>query len=201
MSSPDEAVAALGAGKTVVLPTDTVYGLCASAYREQPVRRIYKLKGRDEQKPIALLASDIDMLFECVPELRGRAGVIARALLPGPYTLILPNPARRFRWLAGAAPEAIGVRVPVLPAPSRAVLERVGAVAATSANLAEGCDPAAVEEVPEEIRAGSAAVVDVGRLPGTPSTVLDFTQADPRVVRAGAAAADEAFERVRAALA
>jgi L-threonylcarbamoyladenylate synthase len=201
MSSPDEAVAALGAGKTVVLPTDTVYGLCASAYREQPVRRIYKLKGRDEQKPIALLASDIDMLFECVPELRGRAGVIARALLPGPYTLILPNPARRFRWLAGATPEAIGVRVPVLPVPSRAVLERVGAVAATSANLAEGRDPAAVEEVPEEIRAGSAAVVDVGRLPGTPSTVLDFTQADPRVVRAGAAAADEAFERVRAALA
>jgi len=201
VSTPDEAVAALGAGKTVVLPTDTVYGLCASPYREQPVRRLYTLKGRDEQKPIALLASDLDMLFECVPELRGRAGVIARALLPGPYTLILPNPARRYRWLTGSTPEAIGVRVPVLPAPSRAVLSRVGAVAATSANLAAGRDPAAIEEVPQEIRAGSAAVVDVGRLAGTPSTVLDFAHGDPRVVRAGAAAPDEAFERVRAALA
>jgi L-threonylcarbamoyladenylate synthase len=201
MSTPDEAVAALGAGKTVVLPTDTVYGLCASPYREQPVLRLYRLKGRDEQKPIALLASDLDMLFECVPELRGRAGVIARSLLPGPYTLILPNPARRYRWLTGSTPEAIGVRVPVLPAPSRAVLGRVGAVAATSANLANGHDPAAVEEVPEVIRDGVAAVVDAGRLPGTPSTVLDCTLSEPRLIRAGAAPPDEAIRRVRAALA
>src|SRR4051794_13541663 len=108
-------VDALRAGRPVVLPTDTVYGLCAAAYRSEPVERMYRLKGRDGAQPTALVAGSVDMLLECVPELRGRAGVIARALLPGPYTLVLANPARRFRWLTGLRPDTIGVRVPVLP--------------------------------------------------------------------------------------
>jgi len=122
----DEAVSALRAGKPIVLPADTVYGLCATPYREAPVRTLYRLKGRAETEPVALLAAELDMLFECVPELRGRAGTIARALLPGPYTLVLPNPARRFRWLCGTTPEAIGVRVPELPDGAREVLDLVG---------------------------------------------------------------------------
>jgi L-threonylcarbamoyladenylate synthase len=136
-----------------------------------------------------------------VPELRGRAGVIARALLPGPYTLVLPNPARRYPWLAGAHREAIGVRVPELPELARAVVSEVGAVAATSANLRGGPDPRTVGEVPAEILEGVGAVVDAGELPGTPSTVLDFTGSEPRVVRDGAAAAAEALARARDALA
>ncbi len=151
--------------------------------------------------PTALLASDLDMLFECVPELRGRAGVIARALLPGPYTLILPNPARRYRWMTGTAPEAIGVRVPELDDLACDILGRAGAVMATSANLHGGPDPRTLDEVPEEIRSACAAVVDGGELPGTPSTVLDFTGSEPKVVREGAAPAAEALERVAAALA
>src|SRR4051812_11894542 len=95
------AIDALRAGRPVLLPTDTVYGLCADPYRPEPVRHLYRLKGRGEAQPIALLAASLELLFECVPELRGRAGVIARTLLPGPYTLVLPNPARRYRWLTG----------------------------------------------------------------------------------------------------
>src|SRR5690242_11188315 len=161
-----DAAVALRAGKPVILPTDTVYGLCASAYSSQPSERLYKLKGRDALQPSALLASDVEMLFECVPELRGRAGVIARTLLPGPYTLVLPNPARRFRWLAGERPDAIGVRVPVLPEPAAGVLSQVGAVAATSANLPGAKDPRRLEDVPQELRAGAAAALDAGELPG-----------------------------------
>ncbi len=201
MGVVDDAVAAIQAGRSVVLPTDTVYGLCATPYREDPVRRAYRLKSRPETMPAALLCSDLDMLFECVPELRGRAGVIARALLPGPYTLILTNPARRYRWLTGPSPDTLGVRVPVLEGPARDVLARVGAVMATSANLHGGPDPKRVDEIPEEIRAGCAAVVDGGELPGVPSTVLDFTGPEPRVVREGAAPAAEALERVAAAVA
>src|SRR5256714_5579043 len=130
----NDAVAALLAGEPVILPTDTVYGLCALAHRSEPAERLYELKRRDPRQPTALLAHDLDLLLECVPELRGRAAVIARALLPGPYTLILPNPARRFRWLCGDRPETIGVRVPALAGPARDVVELVGAVAATSAN-------------------------------------------------------------------
>jgi len=194
------AVDAIRAGKPVILPTDTVYGLCATPYRSEPVERLYRLKGREPQQPTAIVAADLDTLFECVPELRGRAGVIARALLPGPYTLILPNPARRFRWLAGTTPQAIGVRVPDLPEPAARVLARVGAVAATSANLPGGPDPRRLEDVPEELRAKAAVTLDGGELPGTPSTVIDFTAPEPRVVREGAAPAAEAIERAVAAL-
>jgi L-threonylcarbamoyladenylate synthase len=189
-------VAAIRAGKAVVLPTDTVYGLCADAYREEPVRRLRRLKQRPETMPIAVLAADLDAVLEAIPELRGRAAVVARALLPGPYTLVLPNPGRRFRWLAGTTPEAIGIRVPDLPEPARAVLERVGVVAATSANLHGGPDPARVEEVPDEIRAAVDTVIDVGPLLGTPSTVVDLTGSEPQVLREGAVAAEEARARI-----
>jgi L-threonylcarbamoyladenylate synthase len=188
-------------GRPVLLPTDTVYGLVGSAYREEHAARVYRLKGRDAAQPTALLAASVDMLLECVPELCGRVGVIARALLPGRFTLVLPNPARRFRWIAGADPDAIGVRVPELPAESKAVVAAVGCVVATSANLPGKPDPRRVDEVPQEIRDGVGAIVDAGELPGTPSTVLDFRGLEARVVREGAASATEALERVALALA
>ena len=197
----NDAVAALRAGKPVILPTDTVYGLAASAYRSEPAERMYRLKGRDPLQPSALLTNDLELLFECVPELRGRAAVIARALLPGPYTLILPNPARRFRWITGPNPDAIGVRVPELPLEAESVVAEVGCVVATSANLPGGPDPRRVDEVPREILDHVGAVVDAGELPGTPSTVLDFSGPEPRVVREGAAPAAAALELVALALA
>jgi L-threonylcarbamoyladenylate synthase len=198
VSLVDDAVAALRAGRPVVLPTDTVYGLCADAYREAPVRRLARLKGRPEEQPIALLAGDLDVILDAVPELRGRAAVRARALLPGPYTLILPNPARRFRWLAGARSDTIGIRVPDLPREARDVLDRVGAVAATSANVHGGRDPAGVDDIGPEILQACEVVVDVGQLPGTPSTVIDLTGPEPVVVREGAVSAGEALDRVSA---
>lgn len=196
-----DAADAIRAGQPVILPTDTVYGLCSSAYTPEPAELLYRLKGRDPRQPSALLASDVDMLFECVPELRGRAGVVARALLPGPYTLIVPNPARRFRWITGTNPLAIGVRVPELPDPADRVLTHVGCVVATSANLPGEPDPARVDEIPAEILEQVAAVIDAGELPGIPSTVLDFTGDEPRVLREGAVAAATALDLVASALA
>jgi L-threonylcarbamoyladenylate synthase len=197
----DEAVAAIRAGQPVILPTDTVYGLCANPYREEPAARVYRLKGRPETVPSALLASDVEMLFECVPELRGRAGVMVRALLPGPYTLILPNPARRFRWLNGLDLDTIGVRVPELTGVAREVIDRVGVVMATSANRHHGLDPKRLDDVPKEIREGCAVEIDGGELPGVPSTVLDLTRREPVVVRRGSAPAEEAIARLSAAVA
>jgi len=196
-----DAVEAIRAGKPVILPTDTVYGLCASAYSARPTERLYALKGRDPSQPSALLAGDLDLLLECVPELRGRAGVMARALLPGPYTLVLPNPARRYRWLTGTRPETIGVRVPDLPSEAKAVLDGFGAVAMTSANVHGGPDPARVEDIPESILHAAAAVVDSGPLPGTPSTVIDLTGTEPEVLREGAVSAPDALAKIAAATA
>jgi L-threonylcarbamoyladenylate synthase len=194
-------VEALQAGKPIVLPTDTVYGLAVTASRPEPTERLYRLKGRDPSKPSALLAADLDMLFECVPELAGGARVIAGALLPGPYTLILPNPARRYGWITGTTPDAIGVRVPVLPEVAKEVVEAAGCVVATSANLTGGPEPRRVADVSPELLAACGAVVDAGDLPGTPSTVIDFTGEEPRVLREGAASSQDALARVQHALA
>ncbi len=88
----DEAVAALRAGQLVVLPTDTVYGLCADAYREAPCRRLHAAKQRPETMPMQLLAADLDAILDAVPEARGRGAVVARALLPGPVHADPPEP-------------------------------------------------------------------------------------------------------------
>jgi L-threonylcarbamoyladenylate synthase len=200
VSEVDEAVAAIRAGRLAVVPTDTVYGLATSPYSEAPVRRLYRAKGREAVQPTALVAADVDMLLECVPELRGRAGTIARSLLPGPYTLVLPNPARRFRWLTGSRPDTIGVRVPALDGPASEVLSRVGAMVATSANVPGGLDPRTIDEVPEQIRSAVDSIVDAGPLPGTPSTVIDFTGTEPVVLREGAVPAHEALRLVGSVL-
>jgi L-threonylcarbamoyladenylate synthase len=192
----DEAVEAIRAGKPVVLPTDTVYGLCASPLRPQPVQGLYRLKGRPEGQPTALIAADVQALIECIPELRGPFARLARALLPGQLTLVLPNPTRRLPWLTGSRPETIGVRVPELEGQARAIVERVGVIAATSANFAGGPDPRRLVDVPEAIRAGCGAVVDGGELPGTPSTVIDLTEREPKILREGAVSASDVLARV-----
>jgi L-threonylcarbamoyladenylate synthase len=194
----DRAVSAIRAGKVVIMPTDTVYGLACSPYTPEPAERLSTLKHRPPEQPISLVANDIDMLFECVPELRGRSGTIVRALLPGPYTLVLPNPAKRYRWLTGTRPDSIGVRVPDLDGYGRQVLERVGAVAATSANLHGAPEPSSVSDIPQELIDGIAELVDAGPLPGPPSTVIDFTGPEPRVLREGAGEVDRALAALSA---
>jgi L-threonylcarbamoyladenylate synthase len=197
----NDAAEAIRAGKTVILPTDTVYGLVASARSAAPVEKLYEVKGRDLWQPSALLAADLETLLEWLPELSGRAGVIAHTLLPGPYTLILQNPARRYPWITGDNAETIGVRVPELPDVVDRILSHVGCVVATSANLPGGPDPRRVEDIPPEILERVDVVVDAGELPGTPSTIIDFSGAEPRVVREGTASGAEAIDRASAALA
>lgn len=190
------AVAAIRAGEVVILPTDTVYGLAGIADRPAGRDALYRLKGRDAAQPSALVAASLDALFDRVPELRGRSGRAAAALLPGPYTLVLTNPARRFAWLCGDDPTAIGVRVPELAGPGREVLDAVAVVVATSANLPGGREPRTIGEIPQSLRDGAAVIVDGGELPGVPSTVLDLTERAPRVVREGAGDVDAALARL-----
>jgi L-threonylcarbamoyladenylate synthase len=187
-------VAALRAGIPVVLPTDTVYGLCADASSPLACLEAFALKGRPEGQPAALLCADVEMLLELVPELPKE---VVSALLPGPYTLVFANPAERYSWLAA---ETIGVRVPELPAETARIVGAVGGVMATSANAHGGPDPRTVDDVPAEIRAACGAIVDEGPLPGTPSTVLDLSREEPRVLREGTVPAAEALARVAAVI-
>jgi len=187
-----DAVAALRAGQPVVLPTDTVYGLCADATSPLACLETLALKGRPKGQPAALLCPDIETLLECVPEVDEQ---VVRALLPGPYTLVFGNPLERYPWLST---ETIGVRVPKLSDSAADVVRAVGAVMATSANRHGGRDPRRLADVPEEIRSACGALVDGGELTGVPSTVLDLTS-EPRVLREGAVPAVEALAFVRRA--
>lgn len=190
MSDVLATVAAIRAGSLVVIPTDTVYGLACDPFREEAVRMLSELKGRPPGQPTALVAAGIDQLVAEVPELHG-------LVLPtGPYTLVVRNPARRFPWLAGTRPDTIGVRLPELTGVSREVLDRVGLLAATSANRHGEPDPGRLDDVPAEILNMVAATLDGGELPGTPSTVLDLTGEEPRVLREGVVPAREALDRV-----
>ncbi len=198
-TSVGAAIAALRAGRLAVIPTDTVYGLVADGESEAAARRLYAAKGRRSIQPTAIVLSSLEALLERVPELPDDAVRAARALLPGPFTLVLPNPARRYRWLNAERPDAIGVRVPELSGPGREVLDALGCLVATSANLPGSPDPRCVDDVPAAITATVEAIVDGGELPGVPSTVIDLTGSRPHVLREGAIPAAEALERLGSA--
>jgi len=187
-------VAALAAGLPVLLPTDTVYGL-VSAPGEDAARELYELKGRSREQPTAIIATTLTALLAAIPELDAEP---LRRLLPGPYTLVVPNPAGRFPWLTGGSPGPIGLRVPNLPSQTREIVEAIGIVLATSANDPGGPDPVTLDDVPQRIRAGCGAELDLGALPGTPSTVIDLTGEEPRILREGAVPGTEALRRLRA---
>ena len=95
-----EVIEALRADRPVLLPADGVYGLCALAESEQAVRNLYELKGRGATQPTAVIAASIEVLLDAIPEL---PRPLLEALLPGAYTLVLPNPERRFPWLTALA--------------------------------------------------------------------------------------------------
>ena len=191
MTTVEEVASAIVAGRLVVIPTDTVYGLACRPDREGAVRALSALKGRSAEQPIALVAASVEALVDLVPEVEGH--VVPR----GPLTVVLPNPKRRLPWLAGARPETIGVRIPDVTGVVAELLGRVGVVAATSANLHGGADPRRFADVPHELVEAASAVLDTGELPGMPSTVVDLTGPEPRVLREGAVPAAEALARFR----
>jgi L-threonylcarbamoyladenylate synthase len=180
-------VEALDAGRSTVLPTDTVYGLACAAHLADACERMLGLKQRGLEKPTSMLVGSLDRLFATLPELDGRVAEQVRRLLPGGVTVVVPNPGGRFRWLCGSDPTRLGVRVPVLLPAVAAAIDRVGAIAATSANLAGEPDPASLDEVPVAILDRVAVAIDGGAIAGgVPSTVIDLTGEAPVVLRVGA---------------
>ncbi|MGI9658161.1 MAG: L-threonylcarbamoyladenylate synthase [Gaiellaceae bacterium] len=182
--SVERAVDALRAGGVAIIATDTVYGLVARASDATATARIYELKQRPASMPLAVLMHDVEALLSALGELDERTRRAITATLPGAYTLVIPAPESRFASLATEA--GLGVRVPHLSKRANAVAEAVGPLASTSANSHGGADAARVADVPQRVRAGVDAILDDGRLPGTPSTVVDLTGREPRVLREGA---------------
>jgi len=143
----------IAGGGIAVFPADTVYGLACDPDNQTAVARMYALKGRDPDKPAAIMRFSLDDL----PPLPTRTHAAVRRLLPGPVTVVVGG---------------LGLRVPDVP-----LLRGVRiAVLQTSANHAGGPDARRLADVPEDIRAGADLVIDGGELPGTPSTVVDLSR-------------------------
>jgi len=182
---PPDAARLLAGGGLALLPTDTVYGIACAAADVDACARLYALKQRPATQATAAVTGSVPALLELLPEMGARATAACRALLPGPYTLIVPNPAGRLAHLCGDAPERIGLRVPLLDPGVADLADGAGGLLMTSANL-RGCpDPARLEQVPEQLRAATAFEVDGGPLGGVPSSVIDVTAPEPRVLREG----------------
>jgi L-threonylcarbamoyladenylate synthase len=175
-----------------VIPTDTVYGLACNPQSEIAMRRIYELKRRPPAKPAAVMFFVLGPALELLVELGPRTRVALEALLPGPVTLLLPNPARRFPLACdplGSGSALLGLRVPSLSGPLAALDVVRVPFAQSSANLSGGPEPRRVEDVPFELRESADLVLDGGELPGAASTVVDVSEYEVhgrwRIVREG----------------
>jgi len=178
----DEIVAVLERGGVVVLPTDTVYGLAALASSPDAVERVFTLKGRQADVPIAVLCASAEQALALVDPVQGIDRVAAR-FWPGPLTLVLPRRAGVDLRL-GEPVHTIGLRVPDHEL-ARAVAERVGPIATTSANRHGAPTPPTAQEAGASLVGEPDLVVDGGRLDASASTVIDATTTPWTVLRNG----------------
>lgn len=191
MSDPvgDAARAAL-AGALVVLPTDTVYGIGTRPDDPRATARLFEAKGRprDLELPV-LVASRAEA--EATARFDDRARALAGRFWPGPVSLVLARAERSRGWDLGEDRTTIAVRMPHHPL-ALAVLARTGPLAVTSANRTGEPTP----DTADGLRSVFGDAVEVylceqAPLSGAPSTVVDLTGPDLRIVRAGAVAEDE----------
>jgi tRNA threonylcarbamoyl adenosine modification protein (Sua5/YciO/YrdC/YwlC family) len=172
----DEIAAVLRAGGVALLPTDTIYGLHASATNEQAVARIRSMKERGDQKPFVIIAASIEQLTALgatIPD-------ALRHIWPAPLTAILAS-----------RETTIAARVPDLPW-LRALLQRTGPLVSTSANRSGEPPITTPGMLALDLLEAVDALLDAGPREGQPSTIVDFTGDEPRLVREG----DPAFSQI-----
>ncbi len=161
-------------GGVAVLPTDTVYGICCDPENEQAARRLYALKGRPAARPAAVMFFALEPALEMLGDLALDERAAVAALLPGPVTLLLANPALRFAPACRVDPATLGLRVPRLPERLQALTSVARPVMQSSANMSGQPDARTLAQVPQSMLDGADLVLDGGELPGTPSTVIDL---------------------------
>jgi L-threonylcarbamoyladenylate synthase len=163
----------VAAGGVVVFPADGLYGLACDPTDRAAIARIHALKGRDDGKPSAVLYFSPLAVRELLTSLGPATREAAAALLPGPVTLVVANPERRYPLACREDPERLGVRLIEGP-----LAGAMCPVFQTSANRSGAAAPGRFEEVPPDIRDGADLAIDGGALTGLPSTVVDLTRID-----------------------
>lgn len=191
--------ASLYQGELAVLPSDTVYGLACLATIHQSIERIYEVKRRQHEKPVALVFTEVEQIFRLVPGLPDILSDSLRHLLPGPVTAIIPF-EEGTSGIRVHGEGSVGVRI--IPPPAGDIYRDLpGPLAITSANLSGQKDAATVVEIEEEVLAACGFVIDNGCCgQGIPSTVVDLRPIvdgrAPVILRQGAMDAAEIMERL-----
>jgi L-threonylcarbamoyladenylate synthase len=186
---PDAARSALerciGAGGVAIFPADTLYGLACDPLKPEAVERIHSIKGRDEGRPSAVMYFSPQAMRELVSGLGPRSRQAVSELLPGPVTLVIANPERRYPLASRDVPETLGVRLIAGP-----LAGAMTPILQTSANPSGQDPPRSFEEVDERVVTAADLAIDGGELIGAPSTVVDLTELDSEgrweVLREGA---------------
>jgi L-threonylcarbamoyladenylate synthase len=172
--------AALTAGGVVVLPTETVYGLAALPRDQSATERLFELKGRSADVPVAVLCADAAQALELAdPGIGPAMAAVADRWWPGPLTLVVRRRVGVHLYL-GEPASTIGLRVPDHDV-VRAVAAAIGPIAATSANRHGEPTPTTAAAVLAALGPGVALVVDGGEVTSSASTVIDAT-GDPWIV-------------------
>lgn len=164
-------------GEIAIFPTDTLYGIACDPDDAAAIERIHELKGRPPKKPSAVMYFSLDrLLADFGSDLDDKTRNLVENLLPGPFTLIVANPSRRFAPSCAGTPEKLGLRVPKLSPALEPLASVEVPVMQTSANLSGGPDATAVEDIDPAIQAGVDLILDGGPVLGYGSTVVDVSE-------------------------
>lgn len=187
----ERGISILRQGGLVAYPTDTVYGLGASASLPQAVERIYAVKKRPRNMPLPLLLADVSQITEVAESVPPIAWLLIDRFLPGALTLVLCKSSSVPDIITGGG-TTVAVRVPAHPVPV-ALIGGLGVpIVGTSANLSGKPSPLTAEEVYSQLGDKVDLVIDGGRCPGgKESTVVDVTDKIPVVLREGAISREE----------
>lgn len=180
----------LRGGRLVVFPTDTVYALGADAFNAFATAMVFQAKGRPRSLPLPVLVAQPRQAWALVSSVPEAAVELAAAFWPGALTIILPE-AESLTWDIGVTRGGVALRMPSHP-DALALIEEVGPLAATSANRFGEPTPPAVAEIAARLGHTVSLYLDGGPAAGdVPSTIVDLTGGQVRVVREGAIPAED----------
>lgn len=184
-STLDDALAALRAGKLVILPTETVYGLAADASNAAAVAALYEAKGRPSFNPLIAHVAGIEAA-EKIAVLNSQARLLAERFWPGPLTLVCPVRDGGVCDLARAGLDTVAVRAPAHLVAQSLLRGFGGPVVAPSANRSGRPSPTRFEDALEETGEAAAAALDGGPCKvGLESTVVACLGEGVRLLRPG----------------
>jgi L-threonylcarbamoyladenylate synthase len=190
----DEARAVIWRRGIMAVPTETFYGLAVNPFEEEALVRLLALKDRPPEKPVLVMVAAPEMLFQVVREVPEAAARLMARFWPGPLTLIFPSQPHLSRLLTGGT-GTIGVRQPRQSLTCRLITALGHPLTGTSANRAGRPPLVRAVDIVREFDDGVDLILDAGPCPGgLPSTIVDVTSSPPRLVRAGAIAAESLAE-------